>query len=381
MPVLSLSEIVGSLQARQYAMQQEQNDLLQKNQECLEEAKDISGAKLKSNYSEMVLQDKSYIQQFNKAIEAHNVVEEEYPITTNKTKLILDWLDGHPLNEDGEFTVRYDNTISTLLPILGNTEFWGSSLSTFHTATLLYRLRAITGNSFTQIMPMDSSIFHIAPLTKGLLSCLDNSLLQNKNYIFQNGSDLGFGFIHSGFAFGGSRNQEWFYSKYLTYPKDDIESAKYFPHDCSSWIASIFKQKYSSSTDDLLCTYRILSKSTDFVPVGWDEQELAKELLDRFIPVDPFKERLQSQDIYVYRTFSPKYPEQTSLGATGHVGLIFSSPTNNKLESIEFSRSMPEVEGFGIKITDLKNPSTIKPSDDFSVDQLSKKLCYLRLKV
>ena len=178
MPTLNFSEIVSSLQSRQNTIKQEQDSLLQKNQECSEEAQDISGAELKSKYSEVVSQDKGNIQQFNEAIKTHKpVVEGEYPVTTNKMNVILDGLD--PLNEDDEVTVKYDNTISTssALPTLGNNEFWGSSSSIFHTATLLYRLRAITGESFVQIMPMYSSVFHIAPLTKGLLSCLDGSLL------------------------------------------------------------------------------------------------------------------------------------------------------------------------------------------------------------
>ena len=155
MPTLNFSEVIASLQSRQTDMKQEQDSLLQKNQEYSEEAQDISGAELKSKYFKVVSQDKVNIQQFNETIKTYkSVVEGEYPVTTNKMNLILDGLD--PLNEDGEVTVKYDNTILTslALPTLGNNEFWGSSASTFHTATLLYRLRAITEKSFVQIQKM-----------------------------------------------------------------------------------------------------------------------------------------------------------------------------------------------------------------------------------
>lgn len=374
MPV-NFPEIVSGLQFRQRAMKKEQDGLLQQNIEALELRQDISGAEVKRRYSALVSKDKENIEAFNRAIKQHNpVIEGEFPIMTNKLNLILAGMD--PLDEDGSIVTIYDNNISASyqLPRIGNNEFWGSSQSTFYTATLLYRLSAITETPCVQLMPITSSIFHVAPFTEKLLSCLGTELLTDKSYIFTEGKHTGFGFIHSGFAFGGSRQQQGFYREYL--PNMEV---KYFPEDCSSWIANVFQQTYSSSTADLLCCYRLsLSNNTCYVPSGWKEQPMAIELREKFRAIDPTKEQIKQGDIYFGRIFNQSATLETSLGVSGHVGLVFSEPRENSLESIEFTRDMPHIEGFGTRTVALNN-SAVKSSDGSSSQQITT-IHYLRPK-
>lgn len=51
------------------------------------------------------------------------------------------------------------------------------------------------------------------------------------------------------------------------------------------------------------------------------------------------------------------------------------------MQSIEFSRDMPKIEGFGMRTLLLSDPATIKPSDDVSGQQQSREMFYLRPKL
>lgn len=369
MPI-NMNDVINRLEARQRKMQEEQNLLLKKNKEAQQEA-DLSGAALKTKYDKKIQHDMESIVQFNRILGPLQTKEGEFPIKTNKIKLILDGIDSLPLSKDGDIVVNYNNTISAsyTLPSLGSNEFWGSSLSTYYTTSLLYRLSAITDTKVSEILPLNSSVYHIAPLTQSILNLLAEQSVIEESYIFQQGKYLGFGFPHGAYAFGGSRGQAKFYPKIFSEtlhyePLISISASinKFFAEDCSSWIMGdeVFQQKHIPSTADFLCAYRTLTNSTDFVPKSWSNESGAQELLQNFIPVDPVMERVQPGDMYFYRSSATT----SDLGKSGHVGLVYAWEEQNKFQSIEFTRDMPEkkegastidftngfgIEGFGIR--------------------------------
>jgi len=374
-----IDSVKKDLSNRLHAMQAAQTTLLEENKAAEQENPDLSGKDIKIKYDELLSQEKYSFAQLDAALSSFSAKEGEFPIKTNKLQTIVSAISCDHLSPEGELPSIYNNlAISYDLPTLGNREgFWGTSKSTFYTSTLLYRLSAITGKRIAELSPLDSPIYHVAPLTQTLIDTLGTTLVSNNSYILQINGHIGFGFPHSGYAFGGSRKQELFYPEILN--RLDV-TTKYYPEDCSSWLADVFKQKYSSSTADLLCAYRRLSGSTFYKQEELADTEMLKELVNKYIPVHPTKESIQPGDMYIVRRFDALRNEEKTLGISGHVGLVSSHPDKQNFQSLEFNRDMPQMEGFGSRDVATHNLLSMESSNQEKENGVQKKLYYLRLK-
>jgi hypothetical protein len=151
-----------------------------------------------------------------------------------------------------------------------------------------------------------------------------------------------FCFAHSGYAFGGDRNNPHF-------PNGKLYGAE----DCSSWIAKLTGSPFSFSTVDQLYDYRVyLPEKGTYVPQNWESSPLGS-YMKRYEPVaiyNPVRD-IKAGQIHAFRVFSDEDPSmETTSGRSGHITLVLGAKNNGDIVTLSYARNMPEYEGFGVKI-------------------------------
>lgn len=236
----------------------------------------------------------------------------------------------------------YDQETITVLGGENTSTVWGNSRGTYLKTALFYIMAtAEEGNAksfgargvdwFDQ-----SALAHIIPLPKDLSGDPFSS------YSFLSAYSEGVNgliVLHSGYAFGGHRNEP-------RYPKGKL----FGPQDCSSWIATLTGAP-AYTTADQLCAYRKLPSVGGFIPQGWETGADAKYLLNNMSAVkiqDPSVD-IRAGQIYAFRRFSDKDPTMTeTLGAGGHTALVLGF-NGQDIVTLGYNRDMPKIEGFGVQ--------------------------------
>ena len=298
-------------------------------------------------------------------------------------------LDGSIINYGYEYHSQADD-----ITVLGenNDNIYGCSKGTFlKTAALTMYLVA---NQKTHLYQADfsplvehsswvdaSSMVHVTPLPEGIDLRAYSELHDNEpnyneyTYIFDNytASKQGFVSVHSGYAFGGHRNEP-------RYPRGKL----FGPEDCSSWVAKIFKCPVQFSTYDQLYYYRNRLINLREKPEGrapseeWINSTANVEMTRLFDVVkvrDP-QQDIKAGQIYFHRVFSFKDQNgedrkdiniedlYNSDGSSGHTAVILgfkSDAENSKIITMAYSRDMPKLEGFGIQEFDML-PTSVDPA-------------------
>lgn len=168
-------------------------------------------------------------------------------------------------------------------------------------------------------------------------------------------TEKGFAFMHSGYTFGGYRND----------PRYPYPPGKLFgPEDCSSWIGKITLGIDAVSTSDLWNRWKYAYQQEGYsVPSNWLNTHTAQSLISQFIPIkitDPQKDIVPGL-VWAMRDFNTaEDPEMKGNGKGGHTVLLVGEGVDNngKVKGIGYNRNMPKIEGFGVNVFSSKDEGT-----------------------
>jgi hypothetical protein len=322
---------------------------------------------LQANIIKRIDQDLFHLENLNLAISnygepGHNNLT--WSLATNKMALILNGAREIILNEDhlthlltGQlpfFTNGYDNTLSNI-PVIGdqNGLFGHSGVTYLSAAMLNVHLELLGQNSRLQDMTLENTnmrwidetaIAHVTQIPEAIVSNLmqtDPNFTEQFTYFYTDEiTPHGLAFVHSGYAFGGQRDE----NRYA--PSDKL----YGPEDCSSWIAKLINAETLFSTIDMLYAFRMAQPESErgYIDENWlnsDEAKIMNTLTPVFI--HDFKD-IQPGLIWAYRTFEEGVDSQLSSGKSGHTALVLGLQENGEVLTLGFQRGMPEKEGFGL---------------------------------
>ncbi len=235
---------------------------------------------------------------------------------------------------------------------------FGNSHNTFLSTALIEVATTLMGPdasvlelnaAFNGLWADNSSIAHITPINETIFQ-IDPSLAQRylDNYTFSfhdSETDLGLAYIHSGYAFGGFREEDRY-----------AEGKLFGPEDCSSWLAKLTQCDVEFSTYDMFYTYREQTETNhDYVDPTWRGSSTATAMFETFSPVqviDPHQD-IQPGQIIVFRKFTSE--DHSGIGYSGHTGLVLGLTEDNQVLTLNYTRNMPDVEGFGISLFDYRS--------------------------
>ncbi|MFI4938211.1 MAG: hypothetical protein ACHQJ6_06880 [Candidatus Berkiellales bacterium] len=274
----------------------------------------------------------------------HNILSESKKLLADET-IFTDLLQGE---------LPKDFSHNPFAPvILGDTKsIDGNSKSTYLNAALLeINLSLLGENSKIQdVQPFPtesfwldhSAIAHMTPIPDFILP---NEIAANftSDFSFYFSDPItpqGFTFVHSGYAFGGQRDE----NRYLG-------EKPFGPEDCSSWIAKLVQADVSFSTIDQLYTYRMSLPETQrgYIEPNWLTSDYVKTM-NVLTPVkvaDPFTD-IHPGQVMAYRDFDSS-DHLNAIGGHGHTALVLGVRDNGNIVTLGYSRDMPNIEGFGIK--------------------------------
>ena len=248
-----------------------------------------------------------------------------------------------------EDSARYEMDFGGALPVFGyddawktegyKSAFWGTSTPTYLVAAGTMAYLCLTEQSISAFS-LQSPIHHVVPFGN-----FDASEVPEESRLLYDVNGIeGYGFVHSGFAFGGSRFQENLYPEGKEWQPDDTSSylKKWTLHkDVPNWANIGF------STADLLCVKLTQSQLSVMdqhrIPVEW-AKSADGTLPEHFSYIDGCTD-LRPGDIYVRKGgFSLKNP----LGAYGDSGIV-TEIRGDKIDVLTANRDMPYMEGVGIR--------------------------------
>ena len=190
----------------------------------------------------------------------------------------------------------------------------------------------------------ESATVHLTPVPKGI-----EAIEGFDRFTYHYSDDRtpqALAFVHSGYAFGGSRGEEHLYTKKL-YPY----SKPYAPQDCSSWLASLTGCASPFTTWSQLVLHRKHSGQSD--PDASSQGVLDFEAVCNTVNVSDPQRDIRPGQIMAYRSFDlSKDPEMTGPGNGGHTGLVLgfhSQGAESKVRVLSYNRSMPNQEGSGVQ--------------------------------
>lgn len=234
-----LTAAIAQMRLRQHAIKTEQDTLLANNKIALEE-KDISVKELVEKIKADVRRDQEYINKFDaivKMLEASDTPKFNavpWAVRTNKMNLIIEGARTKIFGEDetnimhlvnGKLPTGIDNEVNEF-PVLGSGRFWGTSKPTYLSYGILAVNFSLSGHTIQNI-PLTSTITHVAALPVGI--ALDPACRFFYHAETCASTFPCFGYVHSGYSFGGYREDE----QRLHYDK------LFGPEDCSSGVAKI----------------------------------------------------------------------------------------------------------------------------------------------
>ncbi len=344
-----VAEFVTQARLIQLAIKKEQDALLSEIGKASKEG--LAVEELSKTVADRLDKDRKALEEFSIAVKEFvkgnpdDRYKVPFSIKTQKmveiTKATIELL-GHKsvlpnlLNE----TMPFDTSITDRLPeqaVQDTTRYWGTSKVTFCSNLLLNVSAVLTGKN---VDPLNSAIVHVAPFYTGKQppESFNNVLdaLGDCSFVYTDGNGIkGLSYVHSGFSLGGARDDGVFY------PNSDRDL--FGPHDCAS-IVALGANPECLSTADLTCVYRTVSGSSDFVPEQWKIEKNGPK--DALMPLyDPVKDGVQPGDLYLNRNFKEAGDVGTTLGVSGHTGVVVQVGDNNEVTFLSANRKMPDLEG------------------------------------
>jgi len=327
------------------------------------EMSDQDAEAIKKQVTDRIDFDLALSKKLNKALSSYECT---IPLRTNKMTFVLlgsqaflqkyfdDVFFAGSIPQGYEYQSKHSD-----VTILGENSYtiYGSSKATFFKAAALTTYLVCKGFANLSAVKLgdssnswidETALAHVVPLPETLnlraakISDLD---LEKFSYRFRDEkTPNGFAYVHSGYAYGGHRNEQ-------RYPDGKL----YGPEDCSSWAAKITGCPIPFTTADQLYFYR-LKLEKDFIAEEWKKGSECQHMGNLFDVVnvrDPQRDILPGQ-IYCHRDFDINQDPamENTLGTSGHTGLILGFQSNgedSQIVILNYSRDMPKVEGFGVK--------------------------------
>ncbi|MGD9591025.1 MAG: hypothetical protein AB7V32_00725 [Candidatus Berkiella sp.] len=347
------------LQHQQYYQKiyEEQNALLEQNAIMAAQFTQSDLSVLQAQVIARIDNDISCIQSLNQMIVTNTELNADatWSLRTNKMENILFNAKELILDDAVFIQLVKGQTLDDLSPpeivILGDSAaiYGNSKLTYLNSAILEINLSLLGQESKIQHVLMNdynnwvdtSAIVHVTPLPISF-SNIDIVADFSKNFSFYFSDPLtpeGFTFVHSGYAFGGHREE-------ARYP----DGKNFGPEDCSSWIAKIIGSEVLFSTIDQLYTYRMGQDEAtrDYVDATWLNSDSAKtmDVLDPVYVENPFTD-IHPGQVFAFRTFDTA-DHSSSAGISGHTALVIGVRENGNVVTLNYARNMPIIEGFGI---------------------------------
>lgn len=366
-----LVKAINDVLSRQESMRIEQNELLKKISANAElKRMDHSGECLVNEIIKDAKIDLELIEKLNPNIRAykknlHSTIKFNKMNEVLKGSLAMMETDEDSLQKilDGNLPFGYNNQLALTLnnanDKLTQSSFWGTSKSTFTSGALLSTYFTLADKTIQDIY-VSSNITHLVDLPVEF-ELPNEYRFTFKSLNLENGlQSQKFGYVHSGYAFGGSRFQNKMYlSKKINTPED-----------CSSWVANItgykhvLSKSYQYTTLDQLYSYRSLTNK-GLVPEEWKMTE-EPNMVSRYNAIDV--EDLQIGDVIFHRTYKDGSNRDIDSGIGGHSGIIVDKNTEaGKFVVINANREMPALEGFSLShfsISDKKFTGVLRVNDD-----------------
>lgn len=302
-------------------------------------------------------QDLIYLNKLNHAVSNYGEPGEfdlTWSLATTKMNLILNGARHIILNDD-YFTDLLTGQISDLINSdippnyivsLGESSalFGNSNLSYLNAAILITHLGLLGDQSHVQDILIENTpwidqaaIAHITPIPNSI------QVDSNFSYLYaDNQTTQGLAFVHSGYAFGGQRDENRY----------GDNGKLYGPEDCSSWMAKVIHSDVSFSTIDMLYAFRMAQPESErgYIEPDWLKSDYAK-IMDYITPVvihDPVQD-IQPGMIWVNRKFEAGIDHHSSSGKSGHTALVLGLEESGEVLTVGYARDMPKYEGFGLK--------------------------------
>ena len=376
-----------------------QQELLKFKQELRPILKDLSPEKLPLLEKTVLIKlktDKAFINALNKALEPYPAGSDAaWSLKTNKMLEILEgaisFVDLNfdsfiaSIKADSELAHYHIKTNEKDITVIGNTGsfIYGTSKASFLKTALINVYLICKGKNLLSEIDINNNDkeywidqtpnAHVTPLPDQLnpkdIKVNDLNFTQCTYFYNDAKTAKGLAFIHSGYAFGGYRNE----TRYPYKPPEFLGKLN-GPEDCSSFIGKLTLEIDQMSTADLWKCYQSKQKGYPKDP-DWEKSEIGQLLIKNYKVVAP--DNIQVGDIWAMRSFDrQKDPEMQGFGKGGHTVLIIGNPDKDKKEimTLGFNRDMPRNEGFGEK----KFPMDYKPSEGkrtffFRVNALTQK--------
>lgn len=360
-----------------------QQELLKFKQQLRLILKNLSSEKLRILEKKVLNKlkiDKRFICALNKALESYPAgTDASWSLKTNKMLEILEgaisFVDLNfasfiaSIKNNGELAHYHIKTDEKDITIIANpgSSIYGTSKASFLKTALINIYLVCQGKNLLSEIDINNDKkywidqtpnAHVTPLPDQLnpedIKVNDLNFTQCTYFYNDAKTAKGLAFIHSGYTFGGYRNE----SRYPYQPPELLGKLN-GPEDCSSFIGKLTLEIDQLSTADLWKCYQSKQKGYPKDP-NWEESKIGQLLIKNYKVVAP--DNIRAGDIWAMRSFdTQKDPEMKGFGKGGHTVLIVDNPGKGKKEvmTLGFNRDMPRNEGFGEK----KFPMHSKPSE------------------
>lgn len=282
---------------QQRGIENNQNKLLNEIKLKWEEKVDVNFEAQSSDISSLISQDVQILGSISP-----NITAEAHPaLKTHKLNVILN--KGLPkLLDNGQAIpsifsgkLPFDNDVGDSLPTLGSGGYYGTGNPSYVSALLHYSALSLTLDPMIITGP-HSAIYHKNPLANSFSEAAGN-------FTWYDAKDNALIVPHSGYAFGGHRNQ-----------KTDNPFA---PEDCTSLIGKYTTPQITTTTADFMCTWNV--NTGEFG--SWRPAEWGPEILTSLY--SPIRAQdAQTGDIYFHKLLKDS-PEKI-VYAGGHAAIAFS---------------------------------------------------------
>ena len=325
---------------------------------------------LKQNILKKLKTDKKLIEALNESLKNYTAgTEATWSLKTNKMVEILDGATAFvelefaryikSIQDDTELANYHIKTSEKDVTIIANTgpSIYGTSKGSFFKTVLINTYLVCLKKSYLSDINLDEEATsewidttpnaHVTPLPDRLNPAeikIDNTDFTKCTYFYKDDkTPQGLAFTHSGYAFGGYRNEP----RYPYDPSKALYGKLEGPYDCSGFTGVLTLKTDQMTTADLWKLYQSQQEGYSKDP-AWEESTIGKLLIKNYTAVKP--NDIQPGDIWALRNFDTHIdPEMKGYGKGGHAALVVDSPDQDKKEvmTLGYNRNMPENEGFG----------------------------------
>lgn len=320
---------------------------------------------LKKSILDKIELDKGLIQGLNDSLKNYaSGTEATWSLKTNKMTEILEgttsFIDAEfdqfikSIEDDTELDDYQIKTRKEDVTIIANNDpvIYGTSKSSFFkNALFITYLVSTDKKTLSEINLIDKVYWidqtpnaHVTPLPENLIpeniKVGDTDFTQCTYFYKDDITSKGLAFIHSGYAFGGYRNE----SRYPYQPPKSLGKPN-GPEDCSSFVGKLTLGIDQMSTADLWKRWQYQREGYP-KDQDWEDSKTGKLLIDKYTVIE--SDNIQAGDIWATRSFDINTdPEMKGFGKGGHTVLVIDDKNQKEIIGLGFNRDMPRIEGFG----------------------------------